>query len=246
MTVNNDIFQAPGLLTGIPRAGVVSSGSSTISRSAFHGFVILDINSVGIQIGGNAIVSQCNISGNGGGIAITSGSPVISGNTIDNNNIGAGNIGISVSGGNPVITGNVISNNGEGIEMNAGSAVISANNISGNSSAGILLFGITSAPTATISGNTSNHNGYGINAQSAAGSSIHTNSLFCNSIADFYLGDVAAPSPFDISNNTWGGLVSGPTISTGCTAGIGICYNAAISIPPNFSPFSSISSGCPN
>jgi hypothetical protein len=206
---------------------VVTSGNPIITNSTINGF-FADGVGWGVQISaGNAIVSQCKMSGNGGGVGISGGSPTISGNTINNS---SSNGGIQVSGGNPTISGNKIS----------------------NGTYGIYLSGFSSAPSATISGNTLDHNSYGIYAPSVGTSSIHNNSIYCNSYTDFDLADLNA-SGFDITNNAWDHdattlPITGPTTTSYpsfCPGGADICYNVAS--PPNFSPPSpAVPGGCSN
>jgi parallel beta-helix repeat protein len=226
MFINNIVIDE-----GAPGQGanenIAISGNSSITNSS-----IRNSTSTDITISGNAVISfnrithsactDCSLTG----ISVSGGAaPLISNNTID------GNVtGISVSGANPTISGNKINN---------------------NSGEGISGFGVgASPPAAIVTGNSIDHNGYGIYMFSAGTSTIHNNSIYCNSSSDFYLADSTAIS-FNIPNNAWDhDLTTGPTITSdanGCSGGVDICYSSLLSsTPPIFSPFdAAVPGGCP-
>jgi hypothetical protein len=151
--------------------------------------------------------------------------------------------GVQVRGGTPQIIGSTVSNLPGGIGINlvsgAGNALITANTISGNST-GILV----SAASPEITGNFINDNSVGIDVESGAGTPlIQSNSLYCNSIADFFTN---VSGSLDIRDNAWDHDLTtspsgtfGPTdmISFngpfGCGSGVDVCYQDT-SPQPNF------------
>jgi parallel beta-helix repeat protein len=155
--------------------------------------------------------------------------PLISGNTIDNNS----SSGVSVWGGNPTISGNAIMNNTN----------------STNNSSGIYV----SAGTPTITGNLIHHNDNGIYVSGGL-PSIHNNAIYCNNIVSgsYNYGDVyysIFTTASFMTNNAWDHYTPGPTLgyssTSGCSAGIDICV---LSTPPtaNYIPFNAaVSGGCP-
>jgi parallel beta-helix repeat protein len=226
----------------------------------------------GIWVGADASLSGNFITGAGDGIDVSAGNSIIANNTITGNrNYGissysTGTItianntitnnsytGIWNSNGTLTIDNNTITNNGQyGIYSGSPNSTTISNNMLSGHYYGLYLYQSSGA----VSGNTiSNNTGYGIYAALVGSSSIHNNKLSCNALVDFYLTDTNAAN-FDITNNAWDHdtisvPVSGPTITTDsptfCSGGVDICYAAALTSAPTYSPFNvAVPGGCPN
>jgi uncharacterized repeat protein (TIGR01451 family) len=151
LTLNNCVFtnnRAAGILIIGEGGAIWNNGNLALNncqiynnRADYHGSGIYTTGAGTVNIA-NSIIRD-NVNGDGIGIYINSGNPIITGNDIYGNYWR----GIYVNGGNAIISNNNIYNNGhatrngDGIWINSGNASITMNNIYNNAEDGIHVNG---------------------------------------------------------------------------------------------------------
>jgi len=167
------------------------------------------------------------------GISLSTDSTV-SNSTIRNfpGNDGGGE-GILVAGGSPVISGNILQDNYYGIYVEAGAPVISGNTIGGlftDNAFGIYIV----TGTAPVTGNTITYNSEGVRI-SGGDPVINNNTLSCNSGVDLY--NQRSEGTIDARNNRWDAVPPVPISECSgvgediCTSGGAVDSTGAMQAP---------------
>lgn len=155
----------------------------------------------GTQIRGNVLAL------NEYGIHSSAQDMVIAQNLIQTNTVGI----IMANGVNALITGNGVQNNNVGIGVLAVNATISGNVVTGNRNLGITIHGGTGN---AVAGNSLLGNGVGLLIQTAAEATAHGNNIFGNNASGGATPNAGVISnstaALDVSSNYWGAPTVAP------------------------------------
>ncbi len=181
-------------------SSLVSGGTSTAASASTC------IALTGSTRVAKSTITGCSFGGNGVGISIGGGSPIIELNTI----MGNQGRGISISAGNPVIQNNDIQTNTTGISIANVSPLVTNNTVHGNTT-GILVTSSTALPL------------------------INNNSIYCNTAVDLNASGTIAPINATLNSWDHDLLTTptGPTVGiAGCAPGTDICPGTAFTYTP--------------